>query len=162
MQLAQLNIAEALYATDDTRMAGFTGAIETINALAERSPGFVWRLVDDDDTDGALSLRMEGEGDYTLVNMSVWRDIESLFGFVYKTAHAKIMRGKDMWFTPMRRNHMVLWWIEDGHSPSLDEAQQKLDRLRAQGPSPDAFDFQTPFSDKGMPLTTRFSKKDCA
>ena len=82
MQLAQLNIAEALYDADDARMDGFTGRIEVINALADRSPGFIWRLVDDDETDGALSLRMEGEGDYTLVNMSVWASIENLFGFI--------------------------------------------------------------------------------
>jgi len=70
-------------------------------------------LTDDDDTDGALSLRMEGMNDYTLVNISVWADIDSLFHFIYKTAHAKVMRGKDDWFNPMSRNHMVLWWVED-------------------------------------------------
>jgi len=95
VQLAQLNIAEALYPVEDSRMDGFTGPVEQINALADRSSGFVWRLTDDGDTDGALSLRMEGMNDYTLVNMSVWADIESLFHFIYKTAHAKVMRGKD-------------------------------------------------------------------
>ena len=83
MQLAQLNIAEALYDADDARMDGFTGRIEVINALADRSPGFIWRLVDDDETDGALSLRMEGEGDYTLVNMSVWASIENLLSLIH-------------------------------------------------------------------------------
>ena len=129
MQLAQLNIAEALYDADDARMDGFTGRIEVINALADRSPGFIWRLVDDDETDGALSLRMEGEGDYTLVNMSVWASIENLFGFIYKTAHAKVMQGKEDWFNPMSKNHVVLWWIEGGHIPSLDEAKAKLDMI---------------------------------
>lgn len=162
MQLAQLNIAEALHAVEDDRMAGFTGRVDMINAMADRSPGFVWRLTDDDDTDGALSLRMEGMNDYTLVNMSVWANIESLFHFIYKTAHAKVMRGKDDWFNPMNRNHMVLWWIEDGHIPSMDEAKAKLDAIRAKGPSPDAFDFQTPFSESGQPVKTNFPKKDCA
>jgi len=162
MQLAQLNIAEALYDADDARMGGFTGRIEVINALADRSPGFIWRLVDDDETDGALSLRMEGEGDYTLVNMSIWASIENLFGFIYKTAHAKVMQGKEDWFNPMRKNHMVLWWIEDGHIPSLDEAKAKLDMIRANGPSPEAFDFQTPFSEQGNPITPNFPRKDCA
>jgi len=162
MQLAQLNIAEALYGTDDARMAGFTGRIDAINAMADRSPGFIWRLVDDDETDGALSLRMEGEGDYTLVNMSVWADIESLFGFVYKTAHAKVMSGKEDWFKPMSRNYIVLWWVDDGHIPSMDEAKKKLDMIRAKGPCPAAFDFQTPFSENGAPVKTNFPKKDCA
>ena len=162
MQLAQLNIAEALYDADDARMDGFTGRIEVINALADRSPGFIWRLVDDDETDGALSLRMEGEGDYTLVNMSIWASIENLFGFIYKTAHAKVMQDKEDWFNPMSKNHMVLWWIEDGHIPSLDEAKAKLDMIRANGPSPEAFDFQTPFSEQGNPITPNFPRKDCA
>ena len=162
MQLAQLNIAEAKYGTDDTRMDGFTGRIDIINAMADRSPGFIWRLTDDDETDGALSLRMEGEGDYTLVNMSVWADIESLFHFTYKTAHAKVMQGKDDWFNPLSKNHMVLWWVEDDHIPTMDEAKEKLDTIRAHGPSPHAFDFQTPFSENGEPVKTNFPKKDCA
>ncbi|WP_026941450.1 DUF3291 domain-containing protein [Hellea balneolensis] len=162
MQLAQLNIAEAKYGTEDARMDGFTGRVDIINAMADRSPGFIWRLTDDDETDGALSLRMEGQNDYTLVNMSVWADIESLFHFIYKTAHAKVMQGKNDWFNPMSRNHMVLWWVEDGHIPSMDEAKTKLDAIRAHGPSPEAFDFQTPFSDSGAPVKTNFPKKDCA
>lgn len=162
MQLAQLNIAEAQYAVEDSRMEGFTGRVDFINAMADRSAGFIWRLKDDDATDGALSLRMEGMNDFTLVNMSVWTDVESLFQFVYKTAHAKVMQGKAEWFNPMSRNHMVLWWIEDGHIPSLDEAKEKLDAIRANGPSPEAFDFQTPFSEDGAPIKTKFPKKDCA
>jgi len=162
MQLAQLNIAEALYNTDDPRMAGFTGRIDAINAMSDRAPGFIWRLVDDDETDGALSLRMEGQNDFTLVNMSVWQDIDSLFHFIYKTAHAKVMRGKRDWFTQIPRSHIVLWWVEDGHIPSMDEAKEKLDSIRANGPSQEAFDFLTPFNAAGRPVKNNYPTKDCA
>ena len=143
-------------------MDGFTSRIDAINALADRAPGFVWRMVDDGPEDGALSLRMEGHGPMTLVNMSVWESVEALYAFVYQTAHAKVMRGKADWFTPTAETHMVLWWIEDGHIPNLDEAREKLDRIRAKGPTPDAFSFTVPFDEHGNPITPPMGRKDCA
>lgn len=162
MQLAQLNIAESVYPMTDTRMLPFTGRIDAINALADRSDGFVWRLTDDDaDVDGALSLRLPDD-ENTLVNMSIWDSVETLFDFVYKTAHAKVMTNNRDNFTQMVKSHFVLWWVEDGHIPNLIEAKAKLDKLRAKGPSPEAFNFQTPFSEYGEPIKTNFPKKDCA
>lgn len=143
-------------------MVGFTGRVDAINALADRAPGFVWRLVDDGPEDGALSLRMEGHGPETLVNMSVWDSVEALYGFVYQTAHAKVMQGKDDWFAPMPVAHMVLWWVEDGHIPDLNEARAKLDLLRAKGPTPAAFSFALPFDTTGQPITPQMGRKDCA
>jgi hypothetical protein len=162
VQLAQLNIADARHPVGSDAMAGFTGRIDAINALADRAPGFVWRMTDDGPEDGALSLRMEGLGPDTLVNMSVWDSIEALYHFIYQTAHAKVMQGKDDWFSAIPTAHMVLWWIEDGHIPDLDEAREKLDRLRSKGPTPDAFSFTMPFDIKGMPATPPMGKKDCA
>lgn len=159
MQLAQLNIADAKFETDADQMTGFTGRVDAINALADRAPGFIWRMVDDGPEDGALSLRMEG---HALVNMSVWENIESLFNFVYRTAHTKVMQGKRDWFTSIPREHMVLWWIEHGHIPDLDQAKAKLDLIRANGPSPDAFSFALPFDEIGNPFPPTFLKKDCA
>ncbi len=147
---------------DDPRMQGFVGRIDIINALADRSDGFIWRLVDADEAiDGALDLRLPGS-ESTLVNMSVWRDIQSLFHFIYKTAHAKVMVDRDDYFIPLTERFIVLWWVQDGHIPSLDEAKTKLDAIRAHGPTPEAFDFQTPFSATGKPIKTNFPKKDCA
>jgi len=162
MQLAQLNIAESLHPMEDPRMSGFVDRIDQINALADRSDGFVWRLVDDNDAlDGALELRLPGS-EYTLVNMSVWRDVESLFHFVYKTAHAKLISGREDWFTTLTSNHIVLWWVPDGHIPSLEEAKARLDRLNAKGSAPEAFTFALPFDAQGQPIKPNFPKKDCA
>lgn len=162
MQLAQLNIAEGVVDMDHPQMRPFTGRIDTVNALADRAPGFVWRLTDDDaDVDGALSLRLPGDTK-TLVNMSVWQNLDALFGFVYKTAHAKVMVDNRENFTDMPTQHMVLWWVEDGHIPTLTEAKAKLDMIRADGPTPKAFDFNTPFCESGHALSPAFPKKDCA
>jgi len=162
VQLAQLNIADAKHPVDVEEMIGFTGRIEAINAMADRAKGFVWRLTDDGPSDGALFLRMEGLGADTLVNMSVWDTIESLYKFVYKTAHTKVMQEERSNFHRMPTEHMVLWWIDDGHIPSLDEARSKLDLIRAKGASPDAFSFALPFDEKGKAVTPEFPKKDCA
>lgn len=162
MHLAQLNIAKSVLPMTDPRMEPFTGRIDTINALADRSEGFVWRLTDDDpEMDGALSLRLPGDQN-TLVNMSVWESIESLYAFVYKTAHAKVMTDNRDNFKDLVESHMVLWWVKDGHIPDLVEARLKLDHVRAQGPSPEAFSFDMPFSEYGVPVIVQFPQKDCA
>lgn len=162
MQLAQLNIAEGVVDMDSPQMQPFTGRIDAINALADRADGFIWRLTDDDaDVDGALSLRLPGDSK-TLVNMSIWENVEALFSFVYKTAHAKVMTDNRDNFVDMPKQHFVLWWVEDGHIPDLIEAKERLDHLRDNGPSPRAFTFALPFSADGKPMTPNFPKKDCA
>lgn len=161
MQLAQLNIAESLYPMTDAQMLPFTGRIDAINALADRSEGFIWRLKDDSDVDGALELRLPGD-ENTLVNMSVWDGLESLFAFVYKTAHAKVMTDNRDNFRDFVKSHMVLWWVEEGHIPDLVEAKARLYFMRENGPTPKAFTFKLPFNANGDPVTPNFPKKDCA
>jgi hypothetical protein len=162
LHLVQLNIADAQYATEAPEMVGFTGRIEAINALADRADGFVWRMTDDGPGDGALALRHEGFGPDTLVNMSVWEDIQSLYHFVYKTAHTKVMREERQNFHRLPTEHMVLWWAEEGHVPTLDEAYAKLSLLRENGALPAAFSFALPFDETGKPVKPAFPKKDCA
>lgn len=162
MHLAQLNIAESVHAMDDPRMEPFTGRINAINAMADRSEGFIWRLTDDDpNMDGALGLTLPGD-DNSLVNMSVWDTLENLFAFVYKTAHAKIMNDNRDNFKTLATNHFVLWWIDEGHVPGLGEAAERLTYLRENGPSPHAFTFQCPFTASGEAVAPQFPKKDCA
>jgi len=149
MQLAQLNIAESRYPMSDTRLDGFTGKIDAINALADRADGFIWRLTDDDtDIDGALSLRLPGN-DTTLVNMSVWENLKSLYDFIYKTAHAKVMQSNFQNFIPFVKNHYVLWWVEDGHIPNLTEANSRLEAIRKNGPNLSAFNFKDAYGANG-------------
>jgi hypothetical protein len=140
-ELAQLNIARMRAPLESPEMADFVANLERINALADGSPGFVWRLQTDDGD--ATAMRPMGED--MLVNMSVWRDLDALTRFVYRSAHAEILRRRKEWFERMPEAFMVLWWVPAGHRPDAVEARLKLDLLRANGPTPDAFTFRHPF-----------------
>ena len=140
-ELAQLNIAAMKDPLDSPGMADFVSNLDRINALAESSPGFVWRLQTDEGN--ATSLRPLG--DMTLVNLSVWRDVESLQTFVYKSAHAQIMARRKEWFERMVTEYLVLWWVPHGHRPPFTEAAERLAVLKATGPTPAAFTFRQPF-----------------
>jgi len=140
-ELAQLNIALMKEPLDSPGMADFVANLDRINALAEGSPGFVWRLQSDEGN--ATEFRPLGES--TLVNMSVWKDVVSLNQYVYRTAHAEIMRRRAEWFEKMREAFVVLWWVPAGHRPSIEEAIQKLEHLRASGPTEAAFTFRKAF-----------------
>ena len=117
-ELAQLNVAVMKEPLESPGMADFVANLDRINALAEASPGFVWRLQSDEGNNTAFRPL----GETTLVNMSVWKDVESLNGYVYKTAHVEIMRRRDEWFERMREAFLVLWWVPAGHRPGIDEA----------------------------------------
>ena len=136
-ELAQLNVADMKAPLDAPEMAGFVESLDPVNALADAAPGFVWRL----ETDDGDATALRPFGDNTLVNMSVWRDIESLKDFVYKSGHIQVMRRRKEWFERMAQAWLVLWWVPAGHRPTLEEAGEKLALLRDRGPSPDAFNF---------------------
>jgi hypothetical protein len=140
-QLAQLNVARMKESLESPTMADFVANLDRINALAEMSPGFVWRLKTDDGN--ATALRPLG--DDTLVNISVWKDVASLNHYVYKSAHAEIMRRRKEWFERTKEAYVVLWWVPQGHRPTTAEAIAKLELLRAKGPTADAFTFRQAF-----------------
>jgi hypothetical protein len=140
-QLAQLNISELKAPLDSPQLKDFVDNLDRINALAESSPGFVWRLKGDGND--ATSLRPLGE--HVIVNMSKWRDAESLKDFVYKSAHVEILKRKREWFQRMSMSY-VLWWVPAGHMPTMAEAAARLELLRAKGASPEAFHFGEAFS----------------
>src|SRR5688572_5665260 len=126
--LAQINIAALQAPLDSPELKDFVDNLDRINALAEASDGFVWRLVGDGND--ATSLRPLGEN--VIINMSVWRDVEALKAFVYQSAHAPIMRRRREWFTRMAEAYMVLWWVPAGHQPTPAEAVARLERLRSE------------------------------
>ena len=145
-QLAQLNIAAMKYSMDSTEMADFVANLDDINNLADNSPGFIWRL--QSENGNATEIRLFGEN--TLVNLSVWRDLESLRAFVYGTAHAAIMRRRREWFERFKEAYMVLWWVPAAGLPCLEDARSRLELLQEKGASPDAFSFSDPFNAPGM------------
>jgi hypothetical protein len=140
-QLAQLNIAALREPLESPSMADFVANLERINALAEQSAGFVWRLKDD--AGDATSLRPFGE--LMIVNMSVWTDVESLRRFAFESAHVEIFRRRREWFDRMSDAYAVLWWVRRGHRPTLDEASERLEYLRANGATAHAFTFADTF-----------------
>jgi hypothetical protein len=141
-ELAQLNIGIIKGPIGSAVMAEFVANLDRINALAERSPGFVWRLQTDEGN--ATAIRPYPD-ESIAVNMSVWRDIESLNAFVYRSAHVEIMRRRKEWFERMTEAFLVLWWVRKGHRPMVDEAIARLEMLRANGPTAEAFTFRTTF-----------------
>jgi Domain of unknown function (DUF3291) len=142
MQLASLNIGRLLAPLDSPQIAGFVAALEPLNRLADASPGFVWRL--QTDAGDATSIR-PFDDDLILVNLAVWESLESLRAFVYSSAHVQVLRQRMAWFERLAAAHMVLWWVEPGHIPTVAEAVDRLERLRRDGPTPAAFTFRTPF-----------------
>lgn len=135
--LAELNIARALYENDDPRFKDFVDMIEPVNQMAERMPGYVWRLVDDSGV-GTMDIKAFDDP-RLLVNLSVWEDLDSLLTFVNKTVHARVMNRRKEWFAAMESHHLVLWWVPAGHQPDLAEARVRLEQLDRNGPSAEAF-----------------------
>jgi hypothetical protein len=151
--IAQLNVGRMLAPVTAPEIADFMAALDPINALADTAPGFVWRLQTDD---GNATSIHAFDDELMLLNMSVWESIETLRAFTYTTAHTDVLRRRREWFERLAVAHMVLWWVPAGHIPTVDEALERLDRLRRDGPTPAAFTFRVPFAadagDPGIPL----------
>jgi len=143
LHLAQFNIGRMMGPLDGPVMRGFVERLDEINALADGTPGFVWRL--QSDSGNATDIRPFDDPNL-LLNMSVWRDLASLSAYVYRSEHVAIMRRRREWFEPMERAYLVLWWVPNGHRPSIDEAVARLETLRRKGPTSEAFTFRQAFA----------------
>lgn len=140
--LAQVNIGRMLAPIDSPTMAGFVAGLDPINALAEGSPGFIWRLKTDEGN--ATSLRPY-EDEFMIINMSVWTDIEALFQFTYYGNHIDYMRQRSSWFERMKV-YVTLWYVPHTDMPTPADAQARLAHLETHGPTPYAFTFKQRFS----------------
>lgn len=138
-QLAQLNIANFRLPAEHPDNHDFVSNLDRVNAIAEAQPGFVWRLKGE----GNDALDLQAFDDPNVIsNMSVWADLDSLAAFVYRNEeHRQIMRRRKEWFDKMEF-HLVLWWVKEGHIPTLHEAIKRLDSLQANGPTEYAFTFR--------------------
>ncbi|MDG4649088.1 DUF3291 domain-containing protein [Roseibacterium sp. SDUM158017] len=139
--VAQLNVGQLWHPLDDPRTAGFTDNAGKVNAIADRSPGFVWRLVED----GQASLR-DGVTPYpgdpcALRTLSVWEGPEALEHFVMRTLHGTFLKRREAWFRPQDHRTYVIWPVPAGHLPEVREGLDRLADLERDGPTDAAYDF---------------------
>jgi hypothetical protein len=142
--LAQINVARGKGPLDSPLMEGFTAQVDAVNAVAESSPGFVWRLVD---LDGEGVSASEVFSDpLIIVNMSVWESVEALRDYVYRHHHGQVFRDRKQWFDDLDGPGLAMWWIPAGERPTLVDAKRRLERLAQQGPTAEAFTFREVFA----------------
>ena len=141
--IAQINIGRVRAPLTDPIMAGFVRRLDEINEVADRSPGFVWRLQTSEGN--ATYFRPYPEDDRILMNMSVWESVETLKHFVYHTMHAEVLRQRGEWFEKFAGAYTALWWVPAGHIPGIDEAKKRLAHLETHGPTEFAFTFKSAF-----------------
>jgi len=140
--LAQINIARMLAPIDDPIMAEFVAQLPPINALADQSPGFVWRL--QSESGDATSIRVYDD-DFIIVNLTVWESVDALREYVYKSAHQGVLRDRKRWFEKFGGPSYALWWVPAGHLPSTQEGKGRLEYLREHGDTAYAFSFKHVF-----------------
>ena len=137
MHLAELNISSWKIDPESHDAMGFVRNVARVNGLAERSDGFVWRLLDEGrDSQGRNGVCKDAN---TIMTLSVWETPQQLEQFVWNTVHKKIYNGKQQWFHAMESHHLVMWWVDDGHRPTVEEARERLDHLNNNGNSDFAF-----------------------
>jgi hypothetical protein len=141
--LAHLNIARIKASLDDPVMTGLVESLAAVNALAEGSPGFVWRFPDVDRDEATVQFDAE---ERIVINFTVWTDLASLYDFVYRSAQAGVAPRWREWFIRLTDMSTALWWVPAGYHPSIDEALARLEHLRRHGPSPSVFTFMRTYS----------------
>ncbi|MEA2492601.1 MAG: hypothetical protein QOJ29_512 [Thermoleophilaceae bacterium] len=146
--LAQINIGRAIGDVDGPALVDFMALLDPVNELADNSPGFVWRMQDEDGNNTALRPY---DDDRMIVNMSTWETIDALWDFVYKTMHIEVMRRRREWFERFESTYLALWWVPAGTIPTIEDAKLRLASLDDHGPTPYAFTFKKRFAPEPVP-----------
>ena len=142
MQLAELNVGRLVAPTDDPRVKDFMDNLDFINGLGKQMPGFVWMMEGSGEPGtGNTEAKIDGDPQY-VSNLTVWENVESLEKFVWGTVHKKFYERREEWFEVMGQMHFVMWWVPEGHQPTLDEALAKLEHRQKHGDSVDAFGWE--------------------
>src|SRR4051794_21572611 len=139
VHLAQLNVGRLRAPMDDPAIDAFRVNLDPVNALAEVSPGYIWRL--QDESGNATGIKPFGD-DLAIVNLTVWESIDALADFTYRSAHVEILRRRREFFEAASVPILCLWWIPEGTIPTVEDAIARLEHLRENGPTPTAFTFR--------------------
>lgn len=137
--LAELNIGRLIAPTDDPRVAEFMDALDRINGLGKRMPGFVWMMEGSGEPGTGNTENAIGDDPQSVANLTVWQDVKSLESFVFNTVHRQFYDRRQDWFEVLGEMHFVMWWVPEGHQPTLDEALERLHELRSNGASERGF-----------------------
>ena len=140
--LAQINIGRLIAPVDDPRVAEFVAGLGPINALADQSPGFVWRL--QSDSGNATDIAFNDDPTM-LVNMSVWESLETLRNYTYRSEHVEFFRKRASWFQKLDKPHYCLWWVLAGHRPTVTEGRERIEHYQTHGATPFSFWFSQHF-----------------
>jgi heme-degrading monooxygenase HmoA len=141
LNLAQLNVGRLIAPTDDPRVAEFMDALDRVNGIGKRSPGFVWMMEGSGEPGTGNTENSIGGDPRFVANLTVWESLADLEHFVWNTMHRQFFQRRTTWFEPLGAHHFVMWWIPPGHRPTLEEALARLEHLRAHGASDHAFDW---------------------
>ena len=148
--LAQINVGHLIAPIDDPKIAEFVSQLDPINALADCAPGFVWRL---QSTSGNATDIAYNDDPFMIVNMSVWESIEALRDYAYRSDHISVFRDRAKWFEKMDKPNYCLWWVLEGHRPTVAEGRERLERYQTHGATPYSFWFSQRFpqpADEGV------------
>ena len=156
-ELAQINIARLIAPLDDPRIAEFVGQLDSINRLADASPGFIWRLQSDAGNATDVSYN---DDPFTIVNMSVWQSVEALRDFTYRSGHIQVFRDRAKWFEKMTVPSYCLWWVPVGHQPTVAEGRDRLEHYQQNGATPHSFWFSKQFPAPFEELVAAPSKRE--